>query len=61
MFIKPKKKYLKKILPVGCILAFILSWCSFAYSIPDEISIIKGKEVVAGRDSRRKYWSIKCK
>ena len=46
MFIKPKKKYLKKILPVGCVLAFILSWCSFAYSIPDEISIIKGKEVV---------------
>ena len=46
MFIKPKKKYLKKILPVGCILTLIVSWCSFAYSIPDEIRIMKGKEVV---------------
>ncbi|NDO46800.1 SpoIVB peptidase [Clostridium sp. MD294] len=46
MFIKPKKKYLRKILPVGCILAVIVSWCSVAYSIPDEIRIMKGKEVV---------------
>ncbi len=44
MFIKQKKKHFKKILPVGCILALIVSWCSFAYSIPDEIRIIKGKE-----------------
>ncbi len=46
MFIKQNKKYVKIVLPLACIVALMISWCSFARSIPDEIHMIQGKETV---------------
>ncbi len=46
MFIKQNKKYVKIVLPLACIVALMISWCSFTRSIPDEIHMIQGKETV---------------
>lgn len=46
MFKKQNKKYVKIILPLACIATLIISWCSFARSIPDEIHMIQGKETL---------------
>lgn len=46
MFKKQNKKYVKIVLPLACIATLIISWCSFARSIPDEIHMIQGKETL---------------
>ena len=46
MFKKQNKKYVKIILSLACIATLIISWCSFARSIPDEIHMIQGKETL---------------
>ncbi|HIT88035.1 MAG TPA: SpoIVB peptidase [Candidatus Coprocola pullicola] len=41
---KEKKNTWCKLLPLTCLLVLAVAWCSLAYSLPDEIHIMEGKE-----------------